>query len=327
MRKKTAPKTGWKKYQHKSKIKKKTKLALSSLALLFILIVLSQVVQIVKFINRPLSEDLPKHYFWNGEFNLNMVFMDEGIRLVSYSPKERKVTKIKIPDETLIDVGGEFGKWQVRAIYGLGGGPLLKQSISNFFGVPVDAYFSSDLVNYFRKNIFSGILMSNVRGDFTPLELLRLKISLLSVRFDKIRELNLEDLQVLEKTKLADGGEVFVADPGVLDSLLSDFSDPEIFEEHLSVAVFNATDVPLLAQRAARIITNLGGSVIAQDNAPYTVEKSYVLGQDSKTRKRLTQIFDLGCSAEPKCDKIPQEDLGLVAARARIIVVLGQDFN
>lgn len=314
----------WKTAQRHHKIKKKTKLALFALAGLLGLILVSQLITFVKVLSRPYNLIASyKNYTWNGEFNLNIVAGTNPISLISYSPEEKKVTILTIPDNTLIDVPGGFGRWQARAIYELGGESLVKTSISQFLGIPVDGFSSENLVDHFRGNLVSGIeILSKLKTDFTPLELIRLKASLLGVRFDKIHQVNLEKHSILEREKLADGTEIFIADPIRLDSIMVDLADPKIKREHLSIAVFNATDKPLLAASAKRLITNMGGNVIVTQNAPSKVSKTYVEGENSKTLDRLTQIFD---SCGKMCDKIPKEDLGVSAARAQIILVLGQD--
>ena len=274
-----------------------------------------------------------RNYTWNGEFNINFVAGDKDVSLVSYNPKDREILVLKIPQETYIDLPNDFGKWQLRSIYELGEGSeiggraLLKSALSSFLGLPIDAYVSENIQELFRQNFFSGLSdLPKLQTDLTFGELLNLKVSFLKVRFDKLREIDLKELQVLEKQKLADGTEVYVVDPIRLDSIMLKFVDPKIVEEHASIAIFNGAGRPLLAQRAKRMITNLGGNVIVTQNAPTIVTKSYVEGEDSKTVQRLRQIFDLGCSKDPNCGKIPKEDLGLASQRSQIILVLGQDF-
>lgn len=321
----------WKKHQHQSKVKKKTKLALLVLGLLIILLVLYQLINLIKLIHHPLNSQDKKIYTWNGEFNLNLIFTTKPLNLFSYNAKEKKATILTIPDETYIDVARGFGKWQVRSIIDLGktsnisGNTLLKESLSSFFGIPIDGFSSINLVDSFRGNIFSGIsVLPKMETDLTLLELARLKIGLLQVRFDKIEQIDLLDLGILERQKLADSTQVLVGDPAKLDSILTDFADGQIRGEHLSISIFNATNKPLLAQKAKRLITNLGGNVIALQNAPRSIKKGYVEGDKSQTLERLSQIFSPNC--ESKCDRIPKEDLGAVVGRAQIIVVLGEDF-
>ncbi len=113
----------WKTRQHKSLVKKRTKLALAVLAVLVSLLLLSQIIQFISLLTRPLNSEISsKNYTWNGEFTLNFVTNTKPLSLVSFSPQDRKVTILTIPDATLVDVPGGFGKWQIRAIHQLGGG-------------------------------------------------------------------------------------------------------------------------------------------------------------------------------------------------------------
>lgn len=308
----------WKTVQKRNKIKKTTRIALISLALLLIMLLLSQAIRFTKILMRPYSlMNTSKNYTWDGEFNLNFVVLGKSISLISYSPDKKQVTVINIPDETYIDVAGGFGKWQLRSVYELGkssnisGEYLLKKSLSDFLGIPIDGFSSDNLVDVFRQNLLSGItLLPELKTDLTVWELIQLKVASMGLRFDKIKKID-------------------IADPVRLDTIVADLKDPKIQAEHLSIAVFNATNKPLLAQKAKRLIENSGGNVIVTQNAPKSVEKSYVEGEKSKTLERLAQIFDLGCqstSQRMKCDRIPVDELGIAASRAQIIVVLGQDF-
>ncbi len=326
---------GWKTHQAKSRTKRKTTLGLLALGLLISLILIYQLVNFVRFLTAPLNQS-KRVSTWDSQFSVNLVINSKPISIFNYSPSEKKITILTIPDETYIDVPGGFGEWQASSIYGLAkssnlsGEKLMEDTFSSYLGIPIDGFSSLDLVNYLRGGPFSGFgILGKIQTDLTPLELLQLKMGISGVRFDKINRLDLVSLGVLDKEKLLDGTDVYMTDPIRLDSVLSDFQDSKIREEHLSVAIFNATDKPQLAQRAKRLITNLGGDVVAAQNAPRTITKTYVQvseeGQNSKTYKRLNQIFNLGCQ-ENKCDKISLDELGAASLRAQIIVVLGEDF-
>ena len=160
--------------------------------------------------------------------------------------------------------------------------------------------------------------MSSLKTDLTLLELLRLKIGLSSVRFDKVKELDLDKLSVLDKESLPDGTSVYTADPIRLDSILSDLADPVIISEHKTIAVLNATNQPQLAGKWARLITNLGGNVIITANAGEKLRKTKVQGLQSATLRRLKQIFGSG-------DKISSQDENTISSRAQINLLLGED--
>lgn len=302
---------GWKKVQSKIKKQKRNKLAYIAFALVLALLTLSWSIQFTK------SLIGSKSHNWTGEFNINLLVLTPQVSLFSYNPKEGKITLVNIPDETFLDVPDGFGQWQVRSVYGLGGSRLLALTMTSFFGIPVDGFLDISALSAEQSamEFISGInLLSGLKTDLTPLELIRLKLGTRAVRFDKIAKVDLSSLGVLDKDNLPDGTPIFRADPARLDSVLAHFADPVILAEGKSVAVFNATDKPLLAQKGARLITNLGGNVIITSNAQMRLEKTVVTGEESKTLERLRQIFGRETGEAP------------AVSRAQINVFLGEDF-
>ena len=330
---------GWKDVQYRSKAKKRVRLALIALGLIVSLLILGQLVNFTQTLFSPWQVNSEgKKYLWDGQFNINILLRSNPPAVFSYNPKDQKITLIKIPAETYLEVNRGFGSWQVRAIYELGqsskigGNVLLKESLASFLGVPIDGYLEPTGVLETRQaeqilvlmrqspfNIF--FLLTNLKTDLSLWELIRLKLALWGVRFDKVKILDPIKLNILDQQQLADGSLALWADPLKIDSMMSDFADPNIKDEHLSIAVFNATNYPALAQKAKRLITNMGGNVIIIGNAVQRADKTKVLGKPSNTLKRLIQIF--GCS---NCDKIDIQDLGLDSSRSEVNLLLGEDF-
>lgn len=352
-------KNNWKVAQKNTKIKKKTKLALLVLGLIVFLLVLGQTVRIIQSLSSPFSKDVVKvsrSYQWDNDFNLNLVIKTKGVYLLSYNPSEKRITVIDVPDEAYLEVPGGFGEWQLRSIYDLGqtsqgpgGGELLKRSLSSFFGIPVDGFIEFkgqlaqksgvEVADFLRQNPLNiAYFLSSITSDLTPWELIRLKLAFSQVRFDKVQDIDLKKLKLMETDRLGDGTQILTADPTKIDSALINFIDTKIREEHLGVAIFNATSYPGLAQKAARIITNTGGNVIMTTNANLKQPKTVVLGEESATLKRLSQIFSSDCKKALNCDRITCnpgdkdqencliEDPGIKSSRAQINVVLGEDF-
>lgn len=331
-------KTSWKTVQNKNKLKRKTKLALAVLGLILLVIFVGNLVKFTQTLLSPwkLSGMETKSYIWDGEFNLNLaVKKNSSVSVISYNPKEKRIVLLKIPETVVVEVPGEFGEWQLRSVYDLGetnkkgeGIDLLKQTIVTFLGIPIDGFldmgdlnevFDTDAVlEFLRENlIFSLTSFSKIKTDLTLWELIRLKMGIASTRFDKVEKLDLT--KVLDKGNLADGTEVFLADPVKLDSMLTGFADAAIKAEHKTIAIFNATERIALAQKASRIITNMGGNVIITANAPQKQDRSLVLGEKSLSLKRINQVFNLSGIIE-------QEGENIVSSRAQINVILGKDF-
>ena len=280
---------------------------------------------------------------WNGQYNLNFVILSQSVSLAVLNPKENLINLINIPPQTLIEVPGGFGSWQLRSIYGLGeseekgrGGYFIKHSLANFLGIPIDGFLKFDaefgqkspqrIIEVLRKNPLPSFqALSNLSTDLTLWELVRIKLAIQKIRFDQVKNLDSIFLSVLEREDLPDGTQVYTGDPQKVDSISQTLFDPAIRGENLSIAVFNATKTAQLAQQAKRMIANMGGNVIVATNAQKLTKRSQVRGQDSKTLERLKGLFDLGCSKDPKCDKIVESDLGLAASRAQVLVILGED--
>ncbi len=305
-------------------------LALFVLGLVILLLVLFQAVKLTQTFFSPWQMSTKKYYRWNGDFNINFIIRSKSISFVSYSPKNQNIIIINIPDETYLEVAHGFGNWQLRAIYGLGGAQLLKNSLISFFALPIDGLLDfsgefsqkepDEILSEFRKNpaTLFGIL-PNVKTNLTLFEMIRLKMGLSSVRFDKINKVDLNVANVLEKRFLADNTQVYIADPIKLDSLYTDLVDPTIKSEHKTIAVFNTTDHPNLAQKAARLISNIGGDVIIVSNSEKRLRNSQILGDQSKTLERLEQLFVENGKIDPNLE-------GLASSRAQIDLFLGEDY-
>lgn len=313
----------WKTVQSRHKQKKKIKLALLAVALLGALFIAGALVNLTKTLTSPWQLDSQKNYRWDGSFNINVVVRGESVSLISFNPSQKRATVIVIPDSTYLDVPGGFGKWQIRSVYDLGGGSLLERTLTSFLAVPVDGFIQlkgggEDYVDWIRQNPLNLFLsLQNIESDLTPLELLQFNLKLFQVRYDKIQRINLESSLVLDKVALADQTEVLIGDPVRLDSVLTSLADEAVKTERKTVAVFNATERSLIAQKAARMITNLGGNVIQTTNASIKSDKTFIWGEESATLQRLRQIFNC-------CGKL--ESLEGISSRAQINVALGKDF-
>lgn len=329
---------GWKDTQSRRKNTKKTGLALIVLASILALLLLSQVVKFTQMVFSPwkLNPSVRRTILWNGESDINIIIKAKDISLLSFSPQNQKVTIIDIPKETYLEASHMFGKWILSSIYDLGqsqnigGGKLLKDTLVNFFAMPIDGFLqfsdeysqkgSSAIVSDFRKNPFSLVnILPNLKTDLTPFELIRLKLGLSGVRFDKIKQINLGNTSSLQKMRLADGTEVLTVDTIRLDSILSNMNDPAIQREHKTVAIFNSTNHPGLAQKAARLITNIGGDVIITSNGQNQLKSTQIVGDKSETLDRLKQIFEAS-------DIITGTNEDLVSSRAQINLFLGEDY-
>ncbi len=327
---------GWKKVQSKRKTRNKTRLGFIVLGLIALLIVFSQIFHFTKTLLSPWkASGSQRTYTWDGRFNINLVFRSKGVAFVSYNPTDQKIAVVDIPDQTYLEAAHGYGKWQLRALFDLGGDQLLKDTLSQFLAQPIDGFldFSGSYRDKSAKEIIDLVkispgrpinILSNLKTDLTLMELVRLKFGLAGVRFDKLVQIDLQDTKALTKDHLLDGTEILVADPNLLDISLAILSDPKIKNEHKTIVLFNATDKPLFAQKWARLLTNMGGDVIITSNAKKRVDKTIVAGEASETLTRLQQVFNFECVSD-NCDKIQKTDEDMAGSRGQISIKLASD--
>lgn len=342
----------WKTAQKKAKLQRKVSFAILTLGLILGLILISQVVKVVHTLFSPLNEADERSYHWDSTFNLNLVLLTKPLSLLSYNPTERTVKVIEIPDETYLEVPDGYGSWRVGTIYQLGlvdsppkGAKLLKDSLGNFFALPVDGFLevnvkgvsrAKDVVDLLRGNPWSSVAeLTNLKTDLTPVELARFNLGLRGVRFDKIYTFNLKDLGLLSDGTLADGTKILVGDPTKIDGLIAkNFTEGKIVNEAATIGVFNTTSKPGLAGKSAELISHLGGNVIIQTSIDENFGKTTVFGDKlyPYTTKRLKQIFDGNCKTEKDCailgvsTRLASERAAFLDdfSRAQVNLILGQ---
>lgn len=365
MPKKTALKTSWKQTQVTTKTKKQTKLAWIVLIFIVLIISFSQLMKFADNLFKPFHQQsaTQRNYTWDGKSNINVVVNGSGVGVFSYNPLDKKISLINIPNETFINVPADYGNWQVRSIFKFGesleqplGNKLLKESIAEALGIPLEGYLminttesltTLQIVEKIRQGPIAFLSsIKDIKTDLNFIELVKLSSGMAGVRFDKVKEINLQELAVLEEQSLPDGSRVLVPDYVRLDSVLSSFHETNFLTERASVAVFNATDTPGVAQKVARMITNMGGNVIISTNAEIKRDKTIVIASDNSelvqqtdTYKKIAKIFSSDCQKDPKCgiivcktdDKSHSKnceisDPQIKLSRAKINVILGSDF-
>lgn len=343
---KMSKKTAQKSLRFRSNSDKKkvvsTKLALLVLAILILTIVFGKVFHFyLEFYLPKTDNQIYKNYVWEGG-NINLVVNNkQDLALLSLNLQENKITILNIPTDTYLQVPQKHGSWMVSSVYNLGqtssepiGNRLLVYSLSNFLGLPIDGYLQSkteeplivrEMVEGLRQNPLNVLsYYSRTRSNLNKSEMIRFLWGISRVRFDKVKEVNLQKYLIL--TSLADGTKVLTADNVKLDALALNFVEEPIKSERMEIAVVNATDIPGLALKASRLIENIGGDVIITTTSASKSKHSFIVGKESKTFDRLSQVFNSACLNNPKCDKIDINGLQL-QNRADVMVVLGEDFN
>lgn len=76
------------------------------------------------------------------------VYRTDSIILARIDPIGAKVTLVSIQRDTLVDLGGSYGKQKINAAYTLGGAPLLIKEVSELAGVPIAHYAELDFDSF-----------------------------------------------------------------------------------------------------------------------------------------------------------------------------------
>lgn len=326
----------WRKYQGQARASKRVALGVGVLVILLLLVGLSKIIGFIGGLNKPYSPDTKygtKQYYWDGTSTINLIIKSDKLALVSFNPVDKTATILKISDETYLNVPYGFGQWPARSIYDLGqsenppiGAKLLKTTISQAFGAPVDGYLilpkedfslsSEKTIEKLRQNPLSYFsILKGGKTDLSFMELWGFVWGIRGVRFDKVKAIDLAQSNITSWMLLADGSRVLDLDQPRLDQLIqSQMEDSRMGSEALSVGIFNSTSHPGLAERAARLVTNMGGRVVLTSNTQDHLANSIVFGKPSYTKVRLEQIFAPSClsgtglfglSKGDKCAKIP----------------------
>ena len=96
----------------------------------------------------------------------------------------------------------------------------------------------------------------------------------------------------------ADGSSALILDPAMVDSRLAHvFEDDAVRTESVSTAILNTTGMPSLGSRAARLLGNLGVSVVSVGNDTPEVKVCTVTGTRDSLLSASAKVIEsvLGC--------------------------------
>jgi hypothetical protein len=268
----------------------------------------------------PLGLSLPN----SSSERINIAIAGKQVALVSVNRANDSVVVVKVPDDLyLSDLVHGYGQYKASSVYSAGefdhrGGETLSGTLQEYLGVPVDGYYNSndDLKNLKSMFLSPGFLFSK-NSDVSFWQRIVFIKHLFTTRFDKIKSVNLASFA--GPLVLADGSAALTLDRAEVDQVLSGILvENEVQAENLRVEVINTTKVMGLAARVARLLSNLGLTVVNIDGTAsqisgckISVEKSF---RKSKTVNRIAKIYN--CVVESK------EESG----RAAVSVFLGTDY-
>jgi hypothetical protein len=345
-------KTSWKNYQSDGQKKKSLYLGVFALGLIISLVLLGKLLSFVGALGQPFAPDGEgerRQYLWNFNSPISVVVKAKEVSVLSFNPTSESLTVVKIPDETYVQAAMGYGRWPVRSIYELGqseksiGADLLKRTFQSTLGMPLDGYLIfkdnagekgvDQIIEDLRSSPFNTIgLLSQIKTDLSLYELIKMMMDIRGVRFDKVNTLDLAQSQTTSWILLSDGRRALELNHSLLDKTLAPLiEDGQISQEGVSIAIYNSTDHPGLAEKASRMITNMGGRVVLTSVTEPSLEKSVIIGAPNYTYTRLEQVFapnclKKGCKSTVKKLLEENETLKASSERAQITIILGEDY-
>ncbi len=272
-----------------------------------------------------------RHRVWDGKSRLNLAIASGKTYLLSLDPVASEIFLVEIPSQTQVEVAFGRGFYPLDSVYELSQlekeeGRLLAQTLENNFAVPVKAwaYLPNRLNSQEPKAFLIQIIYSALKGkvktnlafwDFFQLLLANHRIPIYQAGFYELSQLNL-----LTKTELPDKTQALTIDKDRLDSFCQNhFPERKIRLENLAVEVINSTPLPGLAEKGARLLTNIGFEVVGTSNQEEEITQCLISGdsqlKEHYSTKRIKAIF--GCRWQSSQEK----------ERADLVLILGKEFQ
>jgi hypothetical protein len=317
----------WQKEQKQKKSRKRLKLAWWTLAVISLVATGGLIYQGWRVV---------KTSQWDGQGRLTLAFNTAPILIASYEPEAGKLDLLTIPGNTQLEAVGGYGLYQARSLWNLGelevSGKIFTESLEVSLAIPVDgwlnpgekdAFFLNDNQAKVRKDYLIENLIAAIKNRQTSLnrwDLIRLYWGVRKVRLNQVSLVALGQTSALGEISLADGTPAYEIKDQSLDVLISDlFADEKIKNEALAIGVYNSSQYPGLANKASRMIDNLGGRTIEIGDWEGKTDGCEIRSQkqlaSTQTVKKMINIFG--------CQQIIEDMSG---ERADVILVIGEDY-
>lgn len=247
-----------------------------------------------------------------------IVLVGSPMTVLSWNPADRTLTLITLPQDMTADGTHGYGTYSFEAFWRLGeidnkDGTVLAESMSEALGVPVTWYIgpkagifpgaadpltmAKDIFNFGRViSYVSGAYRTNISFSTFAAFVWLLQVT----KPDKVTQFDFTQTPTLiaDDVTIADGSHELVLNPVMVDARLAHvFEDDRIRTETVTAQVFNTTDMPSLGTRVARLLGNLGVSVVSVGNDMPEVDACTVSGTVGSLQSQSAKVVEsvLGC--------------------------------
>lgn len=253
-----------------------------------------------------LEDDIPTvSYIVAENLDADLIILKK-VNFIIFDKSNGKVSIYNIPLNIDLQLPGKFGREQFSKMFALGGmnsseplaagTEIINRSIFKLFGFKVDKFV---LIDSSQESFFD--ILWHEGGFFNLLSLKDITSLEGSLKTDmNLREFYglLSFINSLPQDRVIDESnppKCYCNTQSFDDLIRESTYDSEIAEEKKNIAVLNGTDFNGLASFGARVITNIGGRVVAVNNTEKIYEKSVIITDEagSKTAALLSRVFKI----------------------------------
>lgn len=257
------------------------------------------------------------------------ILVSDPMIIASWSDADRTLTLISFPSDIAAEGTHGYGTYSLAAFWRLGeidkkDGTVLAESMSETLGIPVTGYigpktgeFISNEALTAAKSIFSlknifGFLGGIYRTNIPFNKFIGLAWLLNFSRSDRVNtyDFTRNTVTVAQNSALPDGSSVWILDPQRLDAQLRTlFEDESVRRESVTVAIYNTTSMPSLGNRAGRLLTNVGVSVVTVGNDTPEIDTCTVTGSEKAMKSKSAQVIIAIFGCKPAAGDTNRADL------------------
>ncbi|MFZ2664543.1 MAG: LytR C-terminal domain-containing protein [Patescibacteria group bacterium] len=257
------------------------------------------------------------------------------VNFILFDKVNNKVSIYNISVNVDYEIPGKYGRDEFSKLFALGamnsdnplesGSKIVNRSIFKLFGFKVDKFVLTDFTH---ESFFDRLWRE---GGFASLASLKNVYSLEgSLKTDmNLREFNdlLSFIRSLPQDRIIEETAVLrsFSNNQVFDEQVREITyDSIISREGKNIAVLNGTDYNGLASFGSRVISNIGGRVVAVTNTENSYDRSVIIADDvdSETALFLSRVFMIpDVIQKDKARSYPENEID----RSDVIVIFGFD--
>lgn len=224
------------------------------------------------------------------------------VEFIVLARKSGGLIRYIVPLDYAVAVPGNFGTEEFSRLFALGalnstqplvgGTKLVEDTLFKLFGYKVDKYILVDVsLASTTDALFSGeslLTPANFKNISQVSQALKTDFSL-----KELYDVNTFIHTLKMEQKIVHTGYDYFGD---VDSELRDITyESKVASEKKNIAILNGTTYAGVASFAARVVSNMGGRVVASDNTRTPYETSYIITSDptSATVAFLTHTFNI----------------------------------